>query len=272
MEEKTINKQTQKELKEKLKAHKTWVALFIAVVLVVGTMFWYYQYKGMLLQLFIGAVVATLALVVSVTYENVRRKFWEEFATKNGWDFIDGKLLLEERAMIFKTGHDRITKNCIQKKYKDNEISIFEYEYTIGKGKNRSVFKYTIFEIKFSGFFPHIFLDYKHKRDEIAVLEKKIPLPSEFEKQFYLFAPQKYEIEALEIFTTDTLQFLLDNNWSHDLELIDSELIIHRRKQFSDFENLESEVNKVFTFIDHLFPKLENAKYQKIGDLKDTLY
>ena len=98
-----------------------------------------------------------------------------------------------------------------------------------------------------------------------------IPLPVEFEKNFSLSAPRKYEIEALAIFTLDVLAGLLDNGFAYDVEFVNQEVLIFTDGQINDFGGLERAFDQALKLEDLLDEKLDRFKFQQIGDMPHTL-
>jgi hypothetical protein len=76
---------------------------------------------------------------------------------------------------------------------------------------------------------PHILLDGKTlgngtRFDAGNYHVQKIKLEGNFPDKFDLYAPPKYQIDALQIFTPDVMAALLDNGQRYDFEFIGDEL------------------------------------------------
>lgn len=209
-------------------------------------------------------------IYVGVSYSKIATSFWKQFAEINGWQYKGSGDPNKESGVMFRQGNSRSISNIIEGSIDDRRFRIFNYQFTIGSGKHRTTYYYTVFAFKFSGSFPHIYLNNKYNSYGLSVGEK-IPLSSEFEKKFTLFAPKEYEIEALEIFTPDILANLLDNGFSHDVEFINQEVLIFTYGQINTFEQLEKEFNRALEIENLLDEKLDKFKFKQIGDMPHIL-
>lgn len=195
---------------------------------------------------------------------------WMKIAKINGWEFRPTSDLKEEGAVMFQQGHSGIIFRRIDGAVDGRKFRAFNYMFTIGRGKHRRVYKYTVFAFKFNGSFPHVYLNNKHNSYSVNIGEK-IPIPTEFEKQFILSAPRKYEIEAMEIFTPDVLYKLLDKKIAHDIEFVGQEMIIFIDGITNNFEKFEKEFNIAVGLEDLFDEKLDRFKFEKIGDMSHQL-
>jgi hypothetical protein len=218
-----------------------------------------------------------------ITLNKIRSSFWKEFAELNGWQYEDNTPTPldttntsvygnadNESGLMFKEGSGRIISNEIKGTLPDRHFRIFCYQFSIGSGKSKRTFHYTVFGFKFNGSFPHIYLNNKSNSWSINSGEK-IPLPTEFENKFSLFAPKKYEIEALEIFTPEVLSELLNRTFLYDVEFINQEILVFADGQINNFTQLEQRFNKALELKDLLAQKLDKFKFQQVGDMPSTL-
>lgn len=232
-----------------------------------------------------------------------RESFWVRFAEINGWNYHNfGKsntslnssfsvsfpayelftlLALKIRTMksrgffkgesvMMQQGMDRQIFHQISGVIDGRNFKIFTYHFSTGIGEHRELHFYTVFVFKFNGHFPHLYLNNKHNHYNVYVGEN-VPLPAEFSKQFTLSVPRKYEIEALEIFTPDVLEVILDGGFAHDIELVDQELLFFSEGIIDDVEKLEKEFTLALALEDILDEKLDRMKFEKIGDMPSVL-
>lgn len=202
--------------------------------------------------------------------DEIRTSFWKQFAEINGWHYKSYGDPDQESGIMFKQGNGGSISNIIEGVIDGRQFRIIEYDFSVGSGKSKKTYYYAVFAFKFNGSFPHIYLNNKYNSYGLSVGEK-IPLSSEFEKRFTLFAPKEYEIEALEIFTPDILANLLDNGFPHDVEFINQEVLIFTNGQINDFNQLEKEFKRALGIEDLLDEKLDKFKFEKIGDMPHTL-
>lgn len=200
----------------------------------------------------------------------MRGEFWKKFAASRGWTYEEDKDISAEKALLFTVGRARTAIHAVTGTLLGQPLSIFEYEYTLGGGKHKRTYHFTVFELLFSGSFPHLFLNNTENSDYLLLFNRlslpALHLPAEFEKRFKLSAPKQYEIEAFQIFSPDTLAFLLSQEWPHDFELVDRELIITRPRQVQSLSELETELAQVEALALHLAPKLNRLAFTPIGD------
>ncbi|MDP3996851.1 MAG: hypothetical protein Q8P86_04140 [bacterium] len=225
---------------------------------------------------FFSYIFLTILLIPAIWYGTLyvkaKEAFWKQFAKSRGWTHKTYKNLNAEKALLFKEGHSGKVGHIVEGNYQNHSLQIFEYVYVTGSGKHKSDHYYTVFEVLFDGTFPHLYLNNHTDSKHFGLTKRFFPprprlsLPSEFENKFHLYVPKEYEIEAYEVFSPDTLQFLIDFGWQHDLELVDGELLIFRQKHINSLSELEEELNLIQKFIDHLAPKLNRLKLHQIGD------
>lgn len=196
--------------------------------------------------------------------------FWNQVAKNNGWEYKGVVDDFDEPGIMFKQGKGQDITHLIEGKVEGRPFRMFKYSFKIGEGKSETSYYYTVFAFKFEGTFPHIYLNNKHNSYSISVGEK-LPLPMDFEKQFVLSAPRKYETEALEIFTPEILTKLLDGGFTHDIELVDHELIMFVDGSTDNFKKLEKEFNRAMELEDLFDEKLDKFKFEKIGDMSHQL-
>ena len=269
---------TKREFLVQLQKKAVKVILFALFSLVWGCL-WIIFIPDILSSLF-GFIVFILpgsffVIWLCTIYAKIREAFWRQLALKYKWEYTASKDISKEKALLFKVGDSASAAHGINGSYNGQPFHIFEYEYTIGTGKNKQTFSFTVFEVKFSGTFPHLYLNYKKdwysNTPPLFSSLAKISVPEEFEKKFKLYAPKEYEIETLEIFTPDVFAALLDLKWNHDMEFVDGELVIYRKAKFSNFKSLDAELDKIKKFVDILSPLLNRLKLTQIGDISPML-
>lgn len=206
-----------------------------------------------------------------------RAVFWKEFALQNGWVYSPKLDLSKEPAILLKQGNSgRWGKYELRKNVDGKQVRIFYYTYKVRVGKHTYTHSYTVIGFTFSGSFPHLFLDRALNTSGVTNVSlvplgikidiPPVPLPSEFEEKFKLYSPQKYEIEALQIFTPDILEHLLNIDFKYDIEFIDQEILIFIDGEIDSLEKLEHEFEAAKKIRDLLAPTLNSIKFSPIGD------
>ncbi|MDO8604553.1 MAG: hypothetical protein Q7K40_04145 [bacterium] len=235
---------------------------------------WFWGFVvGAIVELFIFGnfwiLFGAMFYIMSAT-NKARDSFWKQVAEKNCWQYKGELDEFTERGIMFQQGKGRRIYHLIEGDVDGSEFRMFHYQFSVGEGKSETTYWYTVFAFKFDGSFPHIYLNNRHNSYNISIGEN-LPMPSEFEKQFLLSTPRKYETEALEIFTPDILTKLLDGSFTHDVEFVDHELMMFVEGSTDDFKKLEEEFNKAMELKDLLDEKLDKFKFEKIGDLPSIL-
>ena len=270
---------TKKAFFQDSKKRKKAITLFVVIILIWSFLCFKFLPKTIWLSqsgFFTFAIPWFIAIwYFSSIYAKIRKAFWKQLALKYKWKYTPTKNITEEKALIFGKGYSKKAQNSIGGNYNNLPLYIFEYQYTVPGGKNSHTYYFTVFEVKFTGTFPHLYLNYKNDLYSNSPLMfssfAKISLPQEFANKFKLYVPKEYEMEALQIFTPDIFALLLDLKWNHDMEFVDGELVIYSGKQFNTFIELDTELNKIKKFIEVLSPLLNRFKLTQIGDISPLL-
>lgn len=259
-------------------AKKSWVFWIILFISTLFTLFLLVATVSSVKSIYQGGLLVVWAFV-PILFPLVYLLFiqnelvsllWMKVAEINGWEYKSGSDTKEEHGIMFQQGHSGTIFRRIDGVVDGRKFRMFNYTFIVGSGKYQRPYSYTVFAFKFNGSFPHIYLNNKHNSYSINIGEK-VPIPSDFEKQFILSAPRKYEMEALEIFTPDVLIKMLDKKFYHDIELVGSEVILFVDGIVTSFEQLENGFNTALELEDLLDEKLDRFKFEKIGDMSHNL-
>ena len=211
-----------------------------------------------------------IALFILYAFEATRARgdFWKEFADEHGWRYEKKGVIADEKALVFKLGHSQRMVNVVSGEMRGLPLRIFEYVYVVGHGKHRKEYAFTVFEITVKGSFPHMYINNRHNRHSARPSggATELPVPTEFEKSFVLYGPQKYEIEVLSLFTPDILESLLHTKWPHDVELVDSELLVFREGYVGGRAELDEEFEKASGIVTLLERNLMDSRLASVGD------
>lgn len=263
---KSISRETWNTVKTRWQFWSLLAVVFIlGVILTVLMVNYSIDYARSLLIPFI-----IIFIYIYLVQNKIRTSFWKQFAEINGWYYKDYGSPEQESGVMFRQGDKKHISNIIEGNMDNRSFRIFNYGFTIGSGKNKTGYDYTVFTFKFNGSFPHIYLNNKHNRYSVSVGEE-IPLPAEFEKIFSLSAPKEYEIEALEIFTPDVLTSLLDGGFTYDIEFVDKEMLVFTDGRINNSEELIQKFKRALELEDLFDEKLDKFKFQPIGDMPYSL-
>jgi len=211
-----------------------------------------------------------LAILKGIMLGNIRQNFWKQYASDNGYAYTVHERTEGEKGLMFREGHSNRAHNILSGDHGGLPVRFFEYTFTIGSGKSSQTYHYTAFEFRFSGTFPHAYLNYTKDGYNIRPAGE-LHLPGSLAEKFKLYAPEQYEIEVLQIFTPDVLALIEDLGWKCDLELVDQELIIYRPGLVHTRGELDMEFGKAAALAAKLRPTLERMTLAEIGGNKPIL-
>ncbi len=165
-----------------------------------------------------------------------RKNFMMKFAQDNGLDFEFSKTI-DFPGRLFSLGNGTSTKtilNLIHGRYKEYPIKIFHYNYSVGSGKNRRTYHFTVCEVEISELdFPFILLKsnsmMKHASTDYFGQDKdsEINIGDEFQKVFTLYCRNEYEIEVLQIFNKELLSYLATQAHKFSIEFSKNKIYIY---------------------------------------------
>lgn len=124
--------------------------------------------------------------------------------------------------------------NVVEGLFLKYPLRLFNYQYTIGSGRNIQTLKYTVLKLVLAANLPRIYLDTgSWASGERAPgwatqnLKRITTESNDFNKHFSLWAEEGHHLEALQIFTPDLMDELLRLPGKFDLEIIGSQVYIY---------------------------------------------
>ena len=199
-----------------------------------------------------GAVLTTLiffgvlaAVVLIATEANRRRKRYiaivDRFARANNAKFIFDRFPRQYKGMIFDEGHSR---KIIDSLSFDDGVEIGNYEYVTGRGNSQRQHSYGYIRVALNKNLPNMVLDARRNNfigitnmPDVYQASQRLRLEGNFNDHFDLYAPAKYERDALYVFTPDVMHVLLEKAKTYDMEIVDDELYFYQPNRM----NLSSE-------------------------------
>lgn len=250
-----------------LKAEKDWWFAGICSTIIFGFIIYYFGARN--LYWFFSPLLV-FGLRFGIIAGRVRKDFWQQFAASQGFGYKETSNIEHESALFFAEGESPTIDHVIEGTIEGRKMRVFEYSF-YGSGKSKRTHEYTVFAFQFDGAFPHLYLDQIKNSYGIGVRGERIPVPHDFEKDFTLYGPRKYEVEALAIFTPQVFAALLDEEWPHDIELVKQELLIFRDTSIRTSKELEDELERDLALMRLLAPALDRATLTQIGDYPHSL-
>lgn len=230
-----------------------------------------------------ATLLASVGLLIIVKYsasksaqvERMKLAKMDHFASINHMGFVSDGEITYKPGIIFNSGNPTtVTSAYIASNRSFSEIG--NITYVVGSGKNRREYDFGYIEIKLPKRLPNIVLD-STKNNQLGILSnlpnfvpggQKLELEGDFNNYFTVHVPEGYERDALEIFTPEVMQLLVDNLHNFDCEIIDDSLYLYSNDTFSLWE--ADELRQLINIADVVNAKFDTkvAKYAdyRIGD------
>jgi hypothetical protein len=196
---------------------------------------------------------------------SVQHEFMQQFAAANGYIYTQKGALNGLDGTLFQIGHNKSIADVVSGQYGGRSISLFTYTYVTGYGKSAQTHHDTIFELQFDIVMPDILLENgSHGFGEslFSGLSGKnfVKLEGDFNKYFSLSVPRGYEIEALEIFTPDVMEELIEKAKLLSLEIVNGHCFVYSNGIVSTKKNLYALYELAQYFDQKLAPLLTRMK------------
>ena len=195
-------------------------------------------------------------------YEYAREKtlqmFMIQFASVNGFEYSEG-YIVDMQGALFEKGNSKKVTNMVIGAYNHRRMRFFNYQFSIGVGRDKRVYDYTVCEISLPGKAPNILAESKELFDFNSFKkqhQKEMPLESSFQKHFEVYAPEDFDIETFELFTPDVMVSLIDMAKGYDFEFIKDKLYIFRQKNIGNRVELHALVRLAEYLIQTLAPRI----------------
>lgn len=190
--------------------------------------------------------MVTIGIYVSILYRNADRIFMREFAKINNLSYSSTANITSVTGRLFNVGHAKVISNVLSDTYNGHLFRLFNYQYTVGSGKNSHTYMFTICEVAFPQTkFPYILLQ-SRKMSKFGLSEffgrdrdVEIPIEEDFKKNFKLFTRLEYEIEALQIFSHDILRLLQEQAYRFSIEFSGNKMYVYDDKIIRNQKELE---------------------------------
>lgn len=196
---------------------------------------------------------------VALAHSKIREEFMRQFAMKNHLVYVG---IGDHNAMlgsIFKRGHSQEISNMVTGERGGYQLRFFFFYYTVGSGKHKQTYSYTVCEIKMKGVAPDIIIESRDDWDFQSYAgghQKEVLIESVFRDHFAVFAPEDFEIETLEIFTPDVLSELMDRAKKYNFEFIEDRLYVFRFGEIEKRIELEAFLKLTEYLVNAVAPKV----------------
>ncbi len=196
----------------------------------------------------IAFIIAAPFILIMGWINRLRLKFeeafLEEFAQSNGFNFTKTGSVDETYGTIFRLSGEQATSDIITGVYRGNDLRLFLYQLTTGSGRNKTVRSDTVIELDLHGQLPNLLMvNRKSHLGQISLAgsfgtSNKIGLEGDFNKYFTLYAPADTQIEALEVFSPDTMALMEDHSRHYTVEFAANRIYIYANGLITTSEEL----------------------------------
>jgi hypothetical protein len=250
----------------------------IVVFVLVYPVLFYFLFPYLIANKGVGPLLALVFLFGSLFFvamffgglrEKILVKFYQQFALANGYTFNEPETPFTEKGTLFKEGYSPVKSNIVKGVFQDHPIKLFNYNLTIGQGKSKHTYFYTVFEIDYDKRIPTMFLRVdKHAWQMFTPSfssKRRLVLEGDFDDFFDLFVEEKFEIEALQIFTPDIMHRLMTDWKKFSLEFIEDSIYIYTLGTIDKKEDLHSMYALAQYLIKKLAPIIGNMESSTIA-------
>ncbi len=211
-----------------------------------------YSFYSILLPLFLPCIG------YSIARSKVQDKFMQQFAAANGFSYRSTGSLDGLDGSFFRIGHDGSVTDVVSGQFQGHPLSLFEYDFLVGGGKSESSYHYTIYKLQFDGALPDIMLKCGGTFFGESLLEKNpekemIKLEGDFNKYFSLSVSKGHEVDALEVFTPDVMEDLIEKAKQFSVEIVNDHLFIYH----SSVIGTKQELSRMYALAQYFIEKLE---------------
>jgi hypothetical protein len=241
------------------------LSILVIVISVIGAFFLIVPNKLEILAM----ITLTPFLYFYYFSDKAQKIFIRTFAEKNNLEYQKSIAMHEVKGSLFEIGHTRRIINVVRGGYQGQEARFFYYSYSVNHGKGAVTFPITVLEIFFEKVeFPYIFLQSKKMSHAINFdngirrnrNEIKVNLGDELKRKYTLFVRDGYGIEAMQIFTPEFLDFLVENNSDFSIEFSDNRMYVYHNDAIRRKKQLESLFNVTKKIIDKIGPLLNRLE------------
>jgi hypothetical protein len=210
---------------------------------------------------FIG--IFALIFFLSYLYGKKRTENLNKYAQMNGFTFTKDptnptQIDFINDFKIFNIGRSRKTKNIIQGKKNQISLTIFDYRYTVGGGKNSHTYNQTIIKVKLNTSVPNFYLG---KENFFTKIGSKIgfnDINFETHKEFsdYYNLKGNHEIKIKQCFTTQILTFFEQNKFDFFILGHNNNMLFYKTGKRLKPEEINPRIEEIIKII-KLFDKGE---------------
>jgi len=233
------------------------------VICAAWILFWAYYYLGIKGQVgkdggwqFFMPLMA-IGVLYAILRREVKSQFYRQFALANGFTYARSGYVPGLTGSLFRIGRPHKPEDIVSGDFAGHPIKLFNYSYTKGSGKHQITYHATVLQITHDHELPPLLLtldwEYWGGLSPVFPDARKISTEGDFDKTFDLYVRQKYEIEALQVFTPDFMEIYRERWKQFSLDFDGDKIFIYSRNYIVDKKYLQ----EMYDLARHLINKLE---------------
>ena len=202
--------------------------------------------------------------------KKIEDEFMQQFAKANGYAYSE--IGMYGHGHLFSLGHTQQATDRVIGQYNGYPIEVYLYSYVTGEGKGRQEHRYTVFTLNFDTQMPDVVMTNKHQALDTILAPsgaEAVNLEGDFNDYFTLHVPKGYEIEALEVFTPDVMQALIEKGKQFNMEIYNNFLYIYKPSYVSNKKDLYAMYELARYMTDKLAPVLAAMKPSLISEQEE---
>lgn len=219
---------------------------------------------GLPVALFFGGLsilpaVLWFAVGRMIAQTAARTEFMQQFAKKNGFSYELSGDIATVRGDLFERGYLKMMSHVVTGRYADVPVRFFFYFYRTGDNKHHRNHRFTVIETSFAGSVPEVIVDNKddwYLDGGIGGRHRTLHTGTQFDDHFTLRVCEGLEIEALEVFTPEIMEGLIERGKDHSFEFVDNHLYVWKEGYVKKPADMQSLLTLTTYVIDALAPRL----------------
>lgn len=184
-----------------------------------------------------GYLIAIPFAVFSGWFYKLKKQFedafLQEFALANGYSFDKNGQVDEAYGTIFRLTGDQRVSDVVTGTYDNNNIRLFICELTTRIGNSTQKYQDTVIELDLHGQLPNLLMVNKKSRyGQLNLagsfgIKNTFSLEGDFNEYFTLYGQENNQIEALEVFSPDTMALMEDESKHFTVEFSGNRIYIY---------------------------------------------
>jgi hypothetical protein len=244
---------------------KYWKYLLAAVAAAVIAEILLFEYAGNSLSFMIYPVII-LVIFYSFLMQKAEDLFFQQFSSVNGFSFRKTGLPDSLNGSLFFIGHSPSGRDLVTGRIRDIAFDLFNYQYTVGEGKDAHQYSHTVLRMEYNSPLPPIFLQAKKNwfGGYLPSQDKeKIQLEGNFNEFFNVLTEKGFETEVFQVFTPDVMEKMQTGWKDFSLEFVGQQIYIYSRHVIGK----DAELENMYSLSQYLVQKIEPVVKNMKGDL-----